>query len=399
MGAFCKWLGGLALLTLALPAAAQVADEPAPAVELEFAYLGDLMRNTTGGLGVGDAYLDNLDLAATVDGARALGVEGLTLHGHVMYNNGRAFTGRWVGDAQGVNNIEGFESWRLYEFWAEMRFGGSGRTSLRAGLYDLNSEFDSIETGGLFMHASHGLGPELGMSGENGPSTFPVTSLAVRLQGGADAWYWQVAAFDAVPGEPDHPERTSFRLGGDEGALLIGEVGRAAGPFRKLALGAWSYTAEFEAIGEFDEAGDPVSATGNRGFYALADANLVERGALNVAGWVRMGLAEDRFNGFKDYVGFGVSGSGLVPGRPDDQLGFAVASAAAGTPWRNEMALAGAATDSRETTLEMTWRMPVADWLTLQPDLQYVINPGFDTSLDHAFVVGLRFELGAAWSR
>lgn len=398
MGALCKLLGGIALLSAALPAPARASDDPVPAVELEFAYMGDLMRNASGGLGVGNAYLDNLDLAATVDGARVLGVEGLTLRGHLMYNNGRTFTGRWVGDAQGVNNIEGVESWRLYEFWAEMHFGEGGRTSLRTGVYDLNSEFDSTDTAGLFMHASHGLGPELAMSGENGPSTFPVTSLAVRLQGGAEAWYWQVAAFDAVPGDPDHPERTSFRLDADEGALLIGELGRAAGPFRKLALGAWRYTARFAAIGESDEAGDPVSASGNRGVYAIADASLVEHGALNVAGWVRMGVAADRFNDFKDYVGFGVSGSGLVPGRPDDQLGFAVASAAAGAPWRGEMALAGVATESRETTLEMTWRMPVADWLTLQPDVQYVINPGFDTSLDHAFVVGLRFELGAAWS-
>ncbi len=63
------------------------------------------------------------------------------------------------------------------------------------------------------------------------------------------------------------------------------------------------------------------------------------------------------------------------------------------------MALAGSATDARETTLELTWRLPVADWLTLQPDLQYVINPGFDASLDDAFVVGLRFELGTSWTR
>ena len=83
------------------------------------------------------------------------------------------------------------------------------------------------------------------------------------------------------------------------------------------------------------------------------------------------------------------------PFKSADQL----ASVAAGGPWRDEMALAGNATDARETTLELTWRLPVADWLTLQPDLQYVISPGFDAALDDALVVGLRFELGASWAR
>ncbi|MFO1457432.1 MAG: carbohydrate porin [Steroidobacteraceae bacterium] len=399
MIARAKGLSAVALVAAAWSFPAQAADEPSPAVSLEAAYVGDLMRNTQGGLGRGGAYLDNFDLMATVDGGQAFGVDGLTLHGHVMYNNGHAFSGRWVGDAQGISNIEGVDTWRLYEFWGELRFGASGRTTLRAGLYDLNSEFDSIETAGLFLNSSHGIGPDLAQTGENGPSIFPVTSLALRLQGGAADWYWQLAALDAVPGEPGHPDRTSFELGGGEGALLIGEFGRAVGPFRKLALGAWTYTAKFAAIGETDAAGDPVRDTGNRGFYAIAETTLAEREGLHATGWVRAGLADDRFNGFKNYVGLGASAAGLVPGRPDDQLGIALASVAAGGPWRDEMALAGSATDARETTLELTWRLPVADWLTLQPDLQYVINPGFDASLDDAFVVGLRFELGSSWTR
>lgn len=348
---------------------------------------------------MGSAYLDNLDLMADVDGERAFGIAGLSLHGHVMYNNGREFSGRWVGDAQGIDNIEGVNTWRLYEFWGELQFGASGRTTLRAGLYDLNSEFDSIESAGLFLNPSHGIGPDLAQSGQNGPSIFPVTSLALRLQGGGESWYWQAAAFDAVPGTVDRPDRTSFRLGAGDGALLIGEFGRAVGPFRKLAVGAWSYTAEFEAIEEFDAAGDPVRTSGNRGFYAIAEASLVDRDALQVAGWLRAGRAEDRFNPFSDYLGLGFTAAGVVPGRPDDQLGIAFGSVGAGSPLRNALAIAGTPLDSRETNVELTWRLPVSDWLTLQPDLQYVIAPGFDPQADDAFVVGLRFELGTSWSR
>ncbi len=382
-----------------MPAVAGADDEGTPGVQLEAAYVGDIWRNTRGGIGVGDAYLDNLDLIATVDGGQRLGIAGLTLHAHAIYNNGHAFSGRWVGDAQVVSNIESVDTWRMLELWGEFRFGTTGAASLRAGLYDLNSEFDSIEAAVLFLNSSHGIGPDLSLSGQNGPSIFPVTSFGLRLKGGAEAWYWQVAALDAVPGDPDHPDRTAFRFGAGEGALLVFEAGGALGPLRKLAFGAWSYTADFESIGETDAAGEAVAASGNRGAYAIVEAGLVDRDSLHVGGWLRAGLADGRFNQFRRYLGAGLSAAGLVPGRPDDQLGLAVGSAHGGTPWRETQALAGTPVDARETTVELTWRVPVNDWLTLQPDLQYVINPGLSPDLDDAFVVGLRFELGASWAR
>jgi porin len=51
---------------------------------------------------------------------------------------------------------------------------------VKIGLYDLNSEFDVIEAAALFLNPSHGIGPDFAQSGRNGPSIFPVTSLAIR---------------------------------------------------------------------------------------------------------------------------------------------------------------------------------------------------------------------------
>ena len=59
--------------------------EPCPTVSLEAGYVGDYWRNASGGIQTGHAYLDKLDLLGTVDGGRAFGLEGLTLHGHVQY--------------------------------------------------------------------------------------------------------------------------------------------------------------------------------------------------------------------------------------------------------------------------------------------------------------------------
>jgi porin len=270
---------------------------------------------------------------------------------------------------------------------------------VRAGLYDLNSEFDSIDTAGLFINSSHGIGPEIAQTGENGPSIFPVTSLGVRVRHASGAGYVQFVALDAVPGERQHPDRTGFSLGSSEGALMVGELGASRGAFSKLAIGAWTYTADFEAIGETDGAGAPVRASGNRGFYAMAEARLYAAETTQVTGWLRAGQAEKRFNDFAAYVGAGVAVAGLIPQRPDDQLGLAIASVEAGGPWRAQQALAGLATTARETTLEITWRMPLRDWITLQPDVQYVIHPGANADVRDALALGLRFEIAMSWSR
>lgn len=369
---------------------------------IDASYTADLWRNAAGGIERGDAYLDALDLAASVDAERAFGWRGVRLYGHVQYNNGAEFSGRWVGDAQAVSNIEGVGTWRLYELWADVALGDgrAAQHSLRFGLYDLNSEFDSIDTAGLFLNASHGIGPEYAQSGLNGPSIFPVTSLALRLRRESTQGYWQLALLDGVPGSRTDPSRSGIHLDADEGALLAAEWGLARGRLAKFALGAWSYTARFDVLDQADPVtGDPVRARGNRGLYALADITLYESDSRRVDAFVRVGMSESRFNRVADYAGAGLILRAPMRARPDDQVGIALASAGAGSAQRRASVAQGAPLERRETSVELTYRLAAAEWLTLQPNLQYVSNPGFDPGLRNAWVMGLRIELGAGWAQ
>ena len=47
----------------------------------------------------------------------------------------------------------------------------------------------------------------------------------------------------------------------------------------------------------------------------------------------------------------------------------------------------------REIAIELTYRAEITEYLAIQPDLQYVINPGLVPGRDDAFVAGLRLEL------
>lgn len=375
----------LALLTFLVAPAAAAAEESAARFDIR--YIADVMSNLSGGLETGSRYMDNLDLSLEVDAERAMGWNGATLFLYGVYNNGKALSGDLVGDAQALSSIEtGVEAARLLEAWIDQRFLDD-RASIRVGLYDLNSEFDVIETADLFLHAAQTTTFALAQSGEAGPSIFPVTSLAARAEFRlTDALLLRTAVLDGVPGDPDHPKRTAVKLGDGDGALLVSELEYGAGSMR-AAAGYWRYTARFEDL----ETGR--LRRGNDGIYALVEGRVYEapddprRGLALYAhgGWASAGV-----NPFKYSLAAGAVYTGILPARPEDDLGLSVAWVESGGPYkRADDAL------KREVAFELTYRARINDMIAIQPDIQYVINPGVAPDVKDAFVIGLRLDL--AW--
>lgn len=358
------------------------------------AYIGEVASNLSGGIRTGTDYMDNLDLQIAADRGSIFGIPGLSGLLYGLYNSRNDFSEDYVGNAQIVSSIDSSDGLRLYEAWLDWAPDPVERFSVRAGLYDVNAEFDSMDTGGLFLNSSHGMGIDFGQSGLNGPGTFPVTALALRLKTNfATGAYGQFAVLDGVPGDPDDIRSTEINLSSADGALLVAEGGLSSGGWRKLAIGLWRYTASFDQLTGTTLSGDPERSNGNQGWYALADRTVWTGESSVLAGFLRFGAAEDRFNTFDAYIGAGASLTGFWSARPDDAVGFSVATAFTGDNYADAQELAGSNTDSRETNLELTYRTPITDWLTLQPDIQYVINPGVNPELDNALVILLRFEL------
>src|ERR1700737_4866801 len=142
-------------------------------------YNGAGFANLGGGIRSQGTYTGNLNLQLTVDGASLLGwkdtlfyIDGLWIHGGQPSN--------FIGDAQGVSNISAPSAIKLYEAWGQKNFLDSQFSAL-AGLYDLNSEFYRLQSAGLFLNSSFGIGPEFSKSGREGPSIFPNTSAGARF--------------------------------------------------------------------------------------------------------------------------------------------------------------------------------------------------------------------------
>lgn len=354
-------------------------DETHGGILLQLTYTGEVMGNASGGVRRGTRYLDNLDIVFEADMEKLVGWAGAQVHVYGLYNNGKSISDL-AGDTQAVSNIEaGTQAFRLYEAWIDQKIGD--RLSVKAGLYDLNSEFDALDAAGLFVSSPHGIGTDFAQSGQNGPSIFPSTSLAARVQWApAEGWAVRAAVLDGVPGDPDHPGRTAVKLGHGDGALLVGELEAPLGG-GKLLLGRWQYTARF------DRNDGTGTGRGNAGTYVRGEFSLIDGTERKIDAFFRLGKASGRFNMFDAFASGGLKFSGWVPGRDEDEFGIALAAAFTSDSYR-------AATNSgrSEVAIEATYRAPLTAWLALQPSVHYVRNPSATPGIADALVLGLRAE-------
>jgi porin len=410
---------GLAAVFPHVAPAADAADaQPAPApsaITFSVVYDGEALVNATGGLRTGAVYLGTLRLPVTVDGERLLGWPGMTFFVEALAAHG-GHPSRRVGDAQGVSNLEAPAGAQLYEAWIQQNLLGN-RVSVLLGRYDLNSELYRLQSAGLFLNSSFGVGPEFSQSGSGGPSIYPDTAVGARLafKPTRDV-VLRAAVLDGVPVERPGEGARLFARG--DGELLVAEaaflrrslpddgprssrfrIGRSSGlrPYDgKLALGGWYYTAPFDDLSERGPAGGPVRHRGSGGVYGLADEPLYQSATQpgrQVHAFLQSGCGDSRVNRFGFYFGGGLVVSGLLPALANDELGLAVALARNGSHFLDRERQDAVPVTGTETALELTYLLQVGKHLALQPDLQYVLHPGTDPRRKNALAVALRFEL------
>ncbi len=137
--------------------------------------------------------------------------------------------------------------------------------------------------------------------------------------------------------------------------------------------------------------GGPVGRDSS-GAYVLAEKVLADGGGMGrtVTAFLRAGFSDGNTGTFKSSWNTGVLIEHAVMSRPDSQLSFGVDQATLGDSYRAAAAASGPALGASETHFEITYSDKIAKHLTLQPDLQYVIDPGGDRHAPNALVAILR---------
>jgi len=114
-----------------------------------------------------------------------------------------------------------------------------------------------------------------------------------------------------------------------------------------------------------------------------------EEGEQGLGAFLQFGANDKRVNEINWYFGGGVNYRGLIPGRDEDDAGLAVAHALI-----NEDIVDAGGRKDYETSVELTYSAQINEFLRIQPDIQYIINPGAVSGVQDALVIGLRTEIG-----
>ena len=350
-------------------------------LDMEFVASADLLSVVEGGLQRGMRTPAGLDMVFTLDTGTAGWWQNGTMQVYLLGNTGGDLS-RLAGDLQFASNIEAPNSFKLLEIYYEHRFLND-RLGVLVGLHDINTDFYVTEHGSLFLNSSLGMGIDLS---QTGPSTYPFTSPGVRLRlNWTPNTYLLAAVNDGIPGDPDNPYGTQIRFDHGDGVFAIAEAGLlgSEGHYYKVGVGGWYHTANIDDL-------DGRARDTNSGIYTIGEADIwrAEDGR-GVGIFTQLGFADGDRNQVSTYVGGGVTWTGPFPSRPTDVAGIGVAHARNGDHFQR----LNPGLERAETTLEATYLISPAPWLSVQPDLQYIVDPGTDSAIDNAVILGVRVQV------
>lgn len=372
---------GVAAATLGLAGTTAQAATLSPGVDVSATYAQDYFRDIDGGLKRGGGAPGRIDLSATIDGRAWGGSTDNVFYMDLLDTFGSSISGQ-VGDLQGLDNNEAYNTFKVFGAWYQHDFGNSG-FSTRLGLQDYNALFDVIDAAGVFINSSFGLEPTIS---QLPVSTFPTTTLGAVLRWRSPrGLYLMGGVYDGKPGLAGHPAGTHIDLRSGDGILAALETGVSGGqryPY-KLAVGGWYRTSHYT-----DPAGQPQDR--NHGLYVIGQQRLLGgEHTPAVDAFLQFGSAQEDRNQIDRYIGVGFNVTGLVPQRPDDILGLGMARVHIGSSYRRNNP---GSTDT-ETAVELTYQASISKRLMIQPDVQYIIDPGAQHGVANAWVVGARARL------
>lgn len=359
-------------------------------VTFEASLIADFSKNLRGGLGTaGEAFRHLFDASLTFESEPLLGYKGGKLFVDFQTQAGDNGTELLLGDFQGFSNIDADGLTALYELWYEQILF-DGRLRFKLGKLDAAGDFAFVDNGVEFINSSAGADPAL-----LGYPTYPdpATGVLVFVYP-VEGLYFGVGAYDGATqdGRPTGMRGPSTFFGKPSDLYLMGEAGLgwedARGRVGRLGIGVSHHTGTFDVLNGTGRTEDGATAA-----YLVLDQTLWrenpkdENDNQGFAGFVQFALGEEDVAEADMHAALGATWRGAIPGRDDDILGVM----ASYVHFSNAAQSAGTFSEDYELAVEAFYKVALTPWVSIKPDLQYIVNPGGNGAED-ALVITVRFD-------
>ena len=338
--------------------------------------------------GIDDSHLagdSTFDLNVALDTDKLFHLPGGKFYVDLEDHAGQDPSAKLVGDLQRFDQENSAPYLQIAEVYYDQKLLDD-KLRLKVGKVDANSEFSVIDNGLPFFGSSSQVTPTIFVM----PTTpDPMPSINAFLT----PVDWFSASFGAYYSNQsdrfgdivDNP--TIGNQFSQYGAFLIGETGLTwkqtpllphEGNFK---VGAWAHTGAFTRF-------DGTTQDGTSGYYAILDQTLWQPPSTpddgpGIRTFLQYGQSERSVSPLWQHFGGGLSWTGLIPNRAQDILGF--------SPQYTRISGEQSLPHTYELSLESFYQIQLTPWATLQPDAQYIVNPGGRYS--DALVVSLRLAI------
>jgi porin len=373
-------------------------------VSLGLTETSEVLGNPTGGRAQGATYEELTEASLGVDLGKAIGLDGGIFNVSALQIHGRGLSTNNIDNLNVVSSIEADRSTRLFELWYQQSFLG-GKVDLKVGQQGADFEFMVTQYGGMFINSSFGWPTLAAVDLPSGGPAYPLATPGARLRvQPTDAVAALLGVFNGNPagngtGDPQRRNASGTNFNLDSGVFVISEVQYSINPGDNATglpgtykLGSWynsnAFTNQFLANASINAAALFANLPGIRrndwSVYAVMDQLVFRPAGSKTAGagiFTRVtGTPGDR-NEVNVFVDGGITYKGDF-GRDNDTMAFGFAwTRISDTARAGDAALAAYSGNfypirSSESLLELTYQAQVAAWWIVQPDFQYIFNPG-----------------------
>jgi porin len=401
-------------------------------VEISASYTNNIAGNPVGGESAGFTYTDNVSFGLQLNFEQLIGWKGLTIDVSGLNRAGSSLSQQNIGNQFTVQQVYGGQTVMFYALLFEQKLLDD-KISIKAGRFSAGDDFASSPIYWLYMNNGIDGNPQA-LPVNTCFSAYPWAVWAARLrvdptpEFNAMVGAYQVS--NRVFGHPEyHGLDWSIRQG--DGVLLISQIAWTPEffkrPVEKAAASDGKSVVETKARSEgktfkavapetvmkglpghywvggyyspwnFAQFGTTDTASNSYGFYLHADQMVWQESPGSDQGltlWTSMVLSpQQNIAKLPFQANAGVVYKGLVPTRDQDYTLFGLVYGKFSNNYARTVEAAGNGYPQYEMVLEWGYRVNFTKFAYVQPDLQWVINPGGTGRIPNALVLGAQMSV------
>ena len=398
--------------------------------EISATYTNNIAGNPVGGMSQGFTYTDNTSFGVQLDFEKLLGWHGATLTISALDRNGSNLSAQNIGNQFTVQQVYGGQTIAFYALVLEQKLL-EDKLGIKIGRFSAGDDFASSPLYWLYMNNGIDGNPQ-SLPVNTAFSTYPNAVWGARLRVDPDPdWFGMVGIYQATQIDLYEGHGLNWSMNNSDGVTMVGQVGWTPEFFKKpiatskaasdgksavsrksLSEGkTFKEPVDSEMRGlpghywfgmyfspwDYAQFGSNETAINSYGFYWHADQMIWQETPGSDQGltlWSAFVLSpQQNIAKLPFQANAGMVYRGLIPTRNHDITMLGMAYGNFSDDYAETVAQTGAGSPSYELALEAGYRFQITKFAYVQPNLQWIINPGGTGNIPNALVLGAQMSV------